>query len=202
MPPLARYGLSAMLRGARRDWIRLHRAVSASWLRQAIETSLVQCAPDDETCGVDAEFTTPDLIVRPDILEGWVVERALALGLWSIARLPMREATSEGIHCWREPDGTGLCSLPHRHRHHSRTGYGWGDVGSAAADLALNILAVFLPLEREARGVELRDGSFVSTAAWELHRQFLQDLIATVPREGGTITADMIRIWLATHPRA
>jgi hypothetical protein len=29
----------------------------------------------------------------------------------------------------------------------------------------------------------------------------MQDLIATLPREGGTITADMIRIWLATHPR-
>ena len=202
MPPLARYGLSAMLRGARRDWIRLHRAVSASWLRQAIETSLVQCAPDDETCHVDAVLITPDLIVRPDILEGWVVERALALGLWSIARLPMREATSEGVHCWREPDGTGLCSLPLRHRHRSLTGYGWGHSGAGAADLALNILAVFLPLAPEARGVELRDGSFVSTAAWELHRQFMQDLIATLPREGGTITADMIRIWLATHPQS
>ena len=190
-----------MLRGARRDWIRLHRAVSAPWLRQTIETTLVQCASDDETCRIDAELTTPDLIVRPDILEGWVVERALALGLWSIARLPMWEVISEGVHCWREPDGTGLCSLPLRHRHRSFTDYGWGDAGSESADLALNILAVFLPLAPEARGVELRDGSSVSAAAWELHQPFMQDLIATVPREGGIIPADMIRIWLATHPR-
>ena len=85
-----------MLRGARRDWIRLHRAVSAPWLRQTIEASLVQCAPDDETCRVDVVVATPDLTVSLDILESWVVERALALGLWSIARLPMREVTSEG----------------------------------------------------------------------------------------------------------
>jgi hypothetical protein len=191
-----------MLRGARRDWIRLHRAVSAAWLRQAIDASLGRCAPDDETCRVDAVLTTPDLIVRSDILESWVVERALALGLWSIARLPHREATSEGVHCWREPDGTGLCSLPLRHRHHSFTGYGWGDVGSAAADLALNILAVFLPLAPEAHGVVLRDGSSVSATAWELHQPFMQDLVATMPRAGGTITVDMIRIWLATHPQS
>ena len=190
-----------MLRGARRDWIRLHRAVSALWLRQTIDASLVQCAPDDETCRVDAVLTTPAVIVRSDILEDWVVERALALGLWSIARLPMREVISEGVHCWHEPDGTGLCSLPLRHRHRSLTGYEWGHDGAGAADLALNILALFLPLEREARGVQLRDGSSVSIAAWELHQPFMQDLIATLPREGGTITADMIRIWLATHPR-
>ena len=75
---------------------------------------------------------------------------------------------------------------------------GWR--GYPLGELALNILAVFLPLEREARGVELRDGSSVSAAAWELHQPFLQELIATVPRAGGTIPADMIRIWLATHP--
>ena len=191
-----------MLRGARRDWIRLHRAVSEPWLRQTIEASLVQCAPDAATCSVDAELTTPDLMVRSDILEGWVVERALALGLWSIARLPMREVTSEGVHCWREPDGTAVCSLPLRHPHRSLTGYGWGHDGAGAADLALNILALFLPLAPEARGVVLRDGSSVSTAAWERHQPFMQDLIATLPREGGIITADMIRVWLATHHRA
>ena len=46
----------------------------------------------------------------------------------------------------------------------------------------------------------LRDGSTVSEAAWALHQEFKYDLIATLPRSGGHITAETIRTWITTHP--
>jgi hypothetical protein len=48
--------------------------------------------------------------------------------------------------------------------------------------------------------VALRDGSSVSEAAWALHQEFKYDLIATLPRAGGDISAKTIRAWLITHP--
>ncbi len=81
-----------------------------------------------------------------------------------------------------------------------RTGFDWGFGGSGPADLALNVLALFLPLTPEATGVALRDGSSVSEAAWALHQEFKYDLIATLPRAGGDICATTIRAWITTHP--
>jgi hypothetical protein len=48
--------------------------------------------------------------------------------------------------------------------------------------------------------VALRDGSSVSEAAWTLHHAFKYDLIATLPRAGGDISAKTIRAWITTHP--
>ena len=45
-----------------------------------------------------------------------------------------------------------------------------------------------------------RDGSTVSEAAWALHHECKYDLIATLPRSGGHITAETIRTWITTHP--
>ena len=48
-------------------------------------------------------------------------------------------ATTRAIECWREPDGTLRCNIPHRHRHHCPTGFECGYSGSCSADLALPI---------------------------------------------------------------
>ena len=110
------------------------------------------------------------------------------------------DARIEGVTCWRAPDGTARSSIPQRHVHYAPTGFDWGFGGSGPADLALNVLALFLPLAPDATGVVLRDGSSVSEAAWALHQEFKYDLIATLPRSGGHITAETIRAWITTHP--
>jgi hypothetical protein len=61
------------------------------------------------------------------------------------------------------------------------------------------VLARFLPLAPDATGVALRDGSSVSEAAWALHQAFKYDLIATLPRAGGHITAKTIDAWITAH---
>ncbi len=82
------------------------------------------------------------------------------------------------------------------HVHHSPTGFAWGYGGSGPADLALNIAALFLPLEPGEVGVELRDGTEVSADAWEVYQALKRELVATLPGEGGTIPGDAVRAWL------
>ncbi|MDF3016691.1 MAG: hypothetical protein K0R44_1916, partial [Thermomicrobiales bacterium] len=110
------------------------------------------------------------------------------------------DALIEGVTCWRAPDGTARSSIPQRHVHYAPKGFDWGFGGSGPADLALNVLALFLPLAVEATGVALRDGSSVSEAAWALHQAFKYDLIATLPRAGGHISTKTIRAWITAHP--
>jgi len=74
-------------------------------------------------------------------------------------------------------------NVPHNLRLHSPTGFEWGYGGSGPADLALNILALFLPVSEAVR----------------LHQQFKWDLISVFPREGGVITSASVRDWIAGH---
>ncbi len=187
-----------MLQATRHDWHVLHTHAAAPWLREVIERSLPPDADDDEVLTVDVLVNTPDVLASPDVLTDWVVDRARAFGLASVER--HADARIEGVTCWRAPDGTARSSIPQRHVHYAPTGFDWGFGGSGPADLALNVLALFLPLAPDATGVALRDGSSVSEAAWVLHQEFKYDLIATLPRAGGYITARMIRVWIATHP--
>jgi len=103
------------------------------------------------------------------------------------------------IICTRMLDGTATCSVPHRHRHHSPDRVDFGYEGSAPADLALNILAAALPLEPGDNDVRLADDSRVSKPAWDLHEAFTRDVVARVPYEGGVISSQTIRDWVATQ---
>jgi len=81
------------------------------------------------------------------------------------------------ITCTRMLDGTATCNVPHRHRHHSPDRVDFGYVGSAPADLALNILAAALPLEPGDNDVRLADDSRVSKPAWDLHEAFTRTVL-------------------------
>lgn len=75
------------------------------------------------------------------------------------------------VTCSRDADGKAHVNIPQRIRYHSPSGIEWGYGGSGPADLALNILSLY---------VEER-------TAYELHQQFKQDFITVMPHEGGTI---------------
>ena len=187
-----------MLQATLRDWHVLSSTASVPWLRELIDGSLSVDADDDEVVAVDVLVNTSPVSGSPDVVADLVVDRARAFGLDSVER--HADALIEGVTCWRASDGTARSSIPQRHVHYAPQGVDWGFGGSGAADLALNVLALFLPLAADATGVALRDGSFVSEAAWALHQTFKYDLIATLPRAGGHITAKTIRAWIATHP--
>jgi hypothetical protein len=187
-----------MLQATLRDWHVLSTAASVPWLRQVIDRSLPPDANDDEVVTVDVLLNTSPVSVSPDVIADWVVDCARAFGLASVER--HADARSEGLTCWRAPDGSARSSIPQRHVHYASTGFDWGFGGSGPADLALNVLARFLPLPPDATGVALRDGSSVSEAAWALHQAFKYDLIATLPRAGGDISAKSIRAWITGHP--
>jgi hypothetical protein len=187
-----------MLQATLRDWHVLSTAAPVPWLRQVIDRSLPPDANDDEVVTVDVLVNTSPVSVSPDVVADWVLDRARAFGLASVER--HSDALSEGVTCWRAPDGTARSSIPRRHVHYAPKGFDWGFGGSGAADLALNVLALFLPLAPEDTGVALRDGTSVSEAAWALHQAFKYDLIATLPRAGGHISAEKILAWIATHP--
>ena len=71
-------------------------------------------------------------------------------------------------------------NVPHRIVYHSPTGFEWGYCGSGPADLALNILAIFLP----------------DNWAMRYHQQFKGYIISKIPLLGGTITAKSITRWI------
>jgi len=187
-----------MLQATLRDWHVLSTTAPVPWLRRVIDRSLPPDADDDEVVTVDVLVNTSPVSVGPDVVADWVVDRARAFGLASVER--HADALVEGLTCWRAPDGTARSSIPQRHVHYAPKGFDWGFGGSGAADLALNVLALFLPLAVEGTSVALRDGSPVSEAAWALHQTFKYDLIATLPRAGGDISAETIRAWITAHP--
>jgi hypothetical protein len=187
-----------MQQATRRDWQVLATTAPVPWLREVIHHSLPPDGDDDQVVPVDVVLTTTPVSASPEVVADWVVNRARAAGLASLGH--HADALTEGVRCWRAPDGTANSSLPQRHVHYAPAGFDWGFGGSGPADLALNLLARFLPLASEATGVVLRDGSSVSEAAWALHQAFKYDLIATLPRAGGDISAESIRAWITTHP--
>lgn len=163
-----------------------------------IDHSLPPDGAADAVVTVEVLLTTSPVSASPDVVADRVVDRARAFGLACVER--HADARIDGVTCWRAPDGTARSSIPQRHVHYAPMGFDWGFGGSGPADLALNVLALFLPLTPDATGVALRDGSSVSEAAWALHQQFKYDLIATLPRAGGSISAETIRGWITAHP--
>jgi hypothetical protein len=126
-------------------------------------------------------------------------------------RFAQREGNDTGIDPWdaetmnitfRRKKGLGITNVPQIHKHHSPSGTEWGYHGSGAADLALNILARFLPLARagkmghKANRMKLWGGSEISGRVWELHQDFKREFIATMPYHGGTIEGVRVVDWL------
>jgi hypothetical protein len=81
----------------------------------------------------------------------------------------------------RRINGVPGTNVPHRQTLHSPTGYEWGYAGSGPADLALNILLMFLDAE----------------TARLLHQDFKQEFIAGMPEEGGIIRRSDVLHWIA-----
>jgi hypothetical protein len=187
-----------MLQATLRDWQVLSTKASVPWLREVIDGSLPPDGAYDAVVTVDVLLNASPVSVSPDVVADWVVDRARGFGLASVER--HADARIKGVTCWRTPDGTAGSSIPQRHVHYAPAGFDWGFGGSGPADLALNVLALFLPLAPEATSVALQDGSSVSEAVWALHQAFKYDLIATLPRSGGHITAKMIGDWITSHP--
>ena len=79
----------------------------------------------------------------------------------------------------RSPDASAIGLDQHIVRH-SPTGIEWGYGGSGPADLALSILTQYAGQEFANRH----------------YQQFKFDVIASIPREGGTITVEKIEQWI------
>lgn len=88
----------------------------------------------------------------------------------------------------RNPDGShlgdALADIPQQFVYHSPDGFEWGYGGSGPADLALNILGLFLP----------------PPEAWRLHQHYKAAVIARLDRNGPhTITAESVREWVKDY---
>jgi hypothetical protein len=103
----------------------------------------------------------------------------------------------------RLPNPNHPHTSPPVHRHHSTddvtTVQAWGYAGSGPADLALNVLAAYLPVEAEGTGraIKLWDGSYVSEKADRHHQAFKSAFLTRMPDAGGVVTEAEVRAWLA-----
>jgi len=80
----------------------------------------------------------------------------------------------------RGPSGRALVNIPQSLVYHSPTGFEWGYGGSGPAELALNILNLYVkPPE-----------------AFRLHQQFKEKFIVGMPNDGGVLKADKVREWI------
>lgn len=80
-------------------------------------------------------------------------------------------------------NGKAHVNIEQKYVYHSPTGFNWGYGGSGPADLALNILAMFVPYEE----------------AFRLHQKFKWEYIANIPPEGGIIREEEIRKFIAEN---
>lgn len=103
----------------------------------------------------------------------------------------------------RTPRGLGILNIPQTFRHHSPTGMEWGYHGSGASDLALNILARFLPISQapkrgngSVKTVELWDKSRVAASVMDHYQYFKAEYIGPMNYAGGTIEGREIVTWL------
>ena len=99
------------------------------------------------------------------------------------------------VRVWRDADGALQATVAHL-AHHSPSGFECGYGGSGPADLALSILAAFLPAQTDGSAERLYRGVRCSRFAWMYHQQFKWEFIATLPKEGGVIRAADIREWI------
>lgn len=99
------------------------------------------------------------------------------------------------IVCKRTPSGA-TTNVPVSVVQHSPTGFAWGYGGSGPADLALNILNLFVPPGTDGfPKCKLYEG-YASFTANVLYQDFKRAYIEILPHEGGTIKGEEIRAWI------
>ncbi|HRV02762.1 MAG TPA: DUF6011 domain-containing protein [Mesotoga sp.] len=98
-----------------------------------------------------------------------------------IVPLPVPGEFEGNIVLTRDKEGIAMTNVPRFKIFHSPDGYEWGYSGSGPADLALNILLLFVE----------------ESEAYRLHQQFKSQFVASMPEEGGIIENKDIRNWLA-----
>lgn len=74
-------------------------------------------------------------------------------------------------------------NIPQPIVYHSPTGFEWGYGGSGPADLALNILALFVPLPE----------------AWRLHQRFKFEVVGGLPHDGWALSGATVRAWITDY---
>jgi len=98
-----------------------------------------------------------------------------------------------------EKVGGVITNVPHLVVHHSPNGFEFGYGGSGPADLALNVCQLFLNMtDYEGQQIRLYDGKCWSLA-WNLHQKFKQEIVALVPRSGGSIPYSTIDAWFNSN---
>lgn len=83
------------------------------------------------------------------------------------------------IHCFRAEDQPQI-NIPQRYVWQTPHGMNWGHSGTDAQNFAYNVLALFIVREE----AEFR------------HQRFLWEVVASMPWDGGTITARSVRTWI------
>lgn len=90
-------------------------------------------------------------------------------------------------------------NVPHVVIHHSPTGFEWGYGGSGPADLALNILEVYLRLtDFEGARIDCFERSCFALA-WVLHQEFKGSMVANIPDRGETIEWELVDLWVKSR---
>ena len=96
-------------------------------------------------------------------------------------------------------DHTGISTnVPHLVLHHSDKGYDFGEDGSGAADLALNIV------ENILRHIGFQGRTMIDTwsknavfeKSWDLHEEFMWTFIVPMPIEGGKFFVNDLICWV------
>lgn len=80
----------------------------------------------------------------------------------------------------RDADGAAYVNIPHLIQLHSPDGFEWGYSGSGPAELALNVLALYI----------------TPYFAKILHQDFKREVIQNIPHEGGELKAWDIHVWI------
>lgn len=82
---------------------------------------------------------------------------------------------------------------------HSPDGFEWGYGGSGPADLALNVLNAFVPPGTDGLPPVKCFRGVCSKTAYRLHQRFKEEIISSLPHQGGMIPCSVIEDWLASH---
>lgn len=95
---------------------------------------------------------------------------------------PKKKEHNEDIVLYRDLSWGGKVKVNIKQKivYFSPTGFEWGYGCLGSAELALNILYLFLDFPR----------------AWKLHQDFKWEFIAGIERSGGTISAAKIKEWI------
>lgn len=130
-----------------------------------------------------------DPVTHEEVPTNYFLEDHPAHGVFTFDRIPTGERDMADQPMTRtrvEFRQVGQPNQPVDHRFvvHS-TGFEWGYGGSGPAELALNILGLFVP----------------PPEAWRHHHEFKRDFIAGLPDTGGSIPVSAIRDWLEARLR-